>query len=260
MITRGFILMEVLIALVISSMLTGVLFFTMRQVTVGVRAVDDVIDVHSRALIATRQLAHDIAGSALVEQENLKKIFFSEQQDNNCHLLTFITNNPLQQWQNSAGTPHIVRVTYRLIPDKAKGKDKRYILTRQESPELTFDQQQSRDDKKKPRTYELIDAIVQFKISYTPRPKDDASPQQEKDQKKIHVWDSDSTLADGKKREHNQMLPAQVVVTLELADTMQVKHMFDYAIPILPDMTPLKAASADTVKTSTVNAQPRAPQ
>lgn len=249
MIKQGFILVEVLISLVISSMLTGVLFLTISQISVGVRAVDNVMNVHTRALIAIRQLERDIAGAMLV-QGKITKNFFSQEKDDNCHLLTFITNNPLQQWQGSVTTPRLVRVTYRLVTDKAvsKNKDKRYTLTRQESTDLAFDAKQANDDtKKKSRAYEMIDGIASFKIIYTSGQEDE-----------IKAWDSDSKLDDGKKREHNQMLPERVTAELELADSMQVKHTFIFDIPIQPDMVPYKiqpAASADTVKTST-QAQP----
>lgn len=247
MIKQGFILVEVLIALVISSMLTGALFLTLSQISAGVRAVDTVMDVHTRALIAIRQLERDIAGAMLI-QEKITKNFFNQVKDDNCQLLTFITNNPLQQWQGSVATPRLVRVTYRLVADKAvsKNKGKRYTLTRQESVDLTFDAKQTNDGDTKSRAYEMIDGIASFKTFYVSGQDDE-----------ITAWDSDSKLDDGKKREHNQMLPELVTAELELADTMQVKHMFRFDIPIQPDMVPYKIqpASADTVKTST-QAQP----
>lgn len=249
MIKQGFILVEVLIALVISSMLTGVLFLTISQISSGVRAVDTVMNVHTRALIALRQLERDITGAMLL-QEKITKNFFSQEKDDNCQLLTFITNNPLQQWQGSVGTPRVVRVTYRLVVDKTvkKNKEKQYILTRQESTDLLFEPKTKTadDTKKKARVYEMIDGIASFKTFYASGDEDD-----------IAAWDSDSKLDDGKKREHNQMLPELVTVELELADGMQRKHMFTCDIPIQPDMVPYKMqpAAADTVKTST-QAQP----
>lgn len=252
MIKQGFILVEVLIALVISSMLTGVLFLTISQISVGVRSVDNVMSVHTRALIAIRQLERDIAGAMLL-QEKITKNFFSQVKDDNSQLLTFITNNPLQQWQGSSVTPRLVRVTYRLVADKtvSKNKQKQYILTRQESTDLTFEPKtktaDDNDTKKKARVYEMIDGIASFKTFYVAGDEDD-----------IAAWDSDSKLDDGKKREHNQMLPELVTLELELADSMQIKHMFKFDIPIQPDMVPYKiqsAAAADTVKTPT-QAQP----
>lgn len=236
MTNRGFILVEVLITLVISSMLTGILFLTMQQVSVGVRAVGEVIDVHTQAIVATRQLERDIAGAMLVH--DMKKNFFSEQQDDTCTLLTFITNNPLQQWEGSASTPHLVRVTYKLVPDKSVGKNvgKRHTLTRQESVELAFDQ--ASDDAKKARAYTVIDGVVQFKTLYTAAKADEKKPQ--KDTKPITTWDSDSVGDDGKKREPNQMLPVLVKIELELANGAKNKQAFNCVIPLIPDMVPHK--------------------
>ncbi|MBS1986715.1 hypothetical protein JST99_02180 [Candidatus Dependentiae bacterium] len=241
MTSRGFILVEVLITLVISSMLTGILFLTMQQVSVGVRAVDEVIDLHTQAIVATRQLERDIAGAMLVH--DMKKNFFSEQQDDNSMLLTFITNNPLQQWQSSAGTPRLVRVTYKLVPDKSVGKNvgKRYTLTRQESMELPFDK--AGDDTHKARAYTLIDEVIQFKTLYTAAKTDEKKPQ--KDAKPIAAWDSDSVGDDGKKREPDQMLPVMVTIALELANGAKNKQTFTCVIPLIPDMIPHKQVTSE---------------
>ncbi len=287
---RGFILMEVLIALAISSMLTGLLFTIITQVTKSTRVVDDIMGVHMRMIVAIRQLERDISGVMVPPQakksepkpeskpepksekkenksqdsseskqqpKKVTKIFFSSTKDNNLELLTFITNNPLQRaWIGSHGVPSpcMVRVIYRLIPDKAvrKGSPMRYILTRQETQELDFDRiaKSGNENSAHYRAYEMLDDILQFKISYKPREsekkKENKAVEKNKD---ILIWDSDSKLDDGTERPADKLIPGTVRCELVFADSERGKHTLILDIAIIPGMM------IDQVATSTVQNQ-----
>lgn len=266
MMRPGFTLLEVLIAIAVGSML-GVLLFTMvTQVTNNARIVSGVMDVHTRMIIAMRQLERDISGAMIPTQESapattasdkdatsqaskkVSKVFYNSMKNDQLEFFTFITNNPLQRvWENAAGVPvpRCVRVVYRLKPDTSiKKGEKQYILTRQELSDLNADLvlKDGSEAAKKYRTYEMIDGVLSFKLKFQQREDGDKKTNAEK--KDVMVWDSDSKLDNGKERPAQNMVPEVVYCEFVLSDNQKGKHKVIISIPILPDMTSLDAKQA----------------
>lgn len=250
----GFMLLEVLLAIAISALLSFALFFSVNQVTQSSRTIDDVISVHARINLITQQLERDISG-AMIAGANIKKNFFATVKDDTFELLTFITNNPLQQMlQSGTSAVKIARIVYRLIPDKniSKKMAKQYILTRQESADLTIDLLVQDKDKQenKPRAYEMVDGIASLTFSFRPHKDKKQAQTPEKKEKYEKVWDSDSKI-DGKARTAQQVLPELVECEVQFVDSKQAKHKVTLQIPIIPAMSLPKPAS-DLVQTSTM--------
>lgn len=191
---RGFMLIEVLIASLISAIFGVILFAAYYQSNRVTRSIDDFIDVYSREALLQHQLERDIFGAFIPEQAKAKEnaienIFVSTNKDGTFDMLTFITNNPLTTYGGSK--PRIVRVVYRLKPDKVNDHEKNsYTLFRQESINLDLKAFKLSDtlDAKSIRTYEVADGIKSFKIEHTAIvPKEDKIELEKKD-----VWHSDS--------------------------------------------------------------------
>ena len=157
----GFILIELLISLVITSLMGVALFNGFAQTNQFTQVVDSFINISSKAAIVHQQLDHDITGicipfSAVEEEKEAKEpekpeqepkkeaearkedkrkerkplthVFFSKNKGELLDTLTFITNNPLQvYWSEKAGEakPRIARVVYRLEKEEGEEKGKR---------------------------------------------------------------------------------------------------------------------------------------
>lgn len=233
----GFILLDVLLSLAISGLLSGILFVSVNQITQSSRSLDDVMSVHARADLVIRQLERDIAG-VMVPHVEIKKVFFSSMKDNVFELVTFITNNPLQQpLQSGTSAVKIARIIYRLVPDTTIGKKlpKQYILTRQESTDLNYDLlvQDKEKQEHTSRAYEVIDGIHAFSLSYKAHKSDNkkqATP--EKKEKMEKVWDSDSKI-DGRDRAADERIPELVECKIAFMDQRKIKHTFFLQIPIV---------------------------
>src|SRR5579872_2246059 len=155
----GFMLIELLVALLISSILGALLFNAFIQTNRSMRTVDAITNLSSRSTTVRYVMERDLAG-AFIPVEGLKKkkkaeqapklpvpaqpqapklapekkerkpithIFYGTNKDGMLDTLTFITNNPLRS------NVTIARVVYRLKPEQ--GADKRkpsYALFRQE--------------------------------------------------------------------------------------------------------------------------------
>lgn len=251
----GFMLLEVLLAITISALLSFALFFSVNQITQSSRTIDDVISVHARINLMMQQLERDISG-AMIAGPTIKKNFFATVKDDTFELLTFITNNPLQQMlQSGTSAVKIARIVYRLIPDKSISKKmaKQYILTRQESADLTLDLLAQDKDKQEhtSRAYEMVDGIASLTFSFRPHKDEKQKQQTPEKEKNEKTWDSDSKI-DGKDRTAKQVLPELVECEVQFIDSKQAKHKVTLQIiPIIPDMSLPKPAS-DVVQTSTV--------
>jgi hypothetical protein len=94
--------------------------------------------------------------------------------------LTFITNNPILVFvgkDTGVAKPKMVRVQYTLVPDKEK-KDI-FTLIRQEGLELDI------ANFGNPRSYELLDSIKEFSVTYTARI-------EKKEEKKQNIQSTDT--------------------------------------------------------------------
>lgn len=141
---QGFSLIEIVIALLIGSMLSLVLYTALRQTQRTVTQVNGLIDSTAELLPLYAQLELDLM--ALSSPEKLKLTA----QGDRFSTLSFITTH-------SMGSPfaHLTEVTYRLTEDPTQ--EKKFILSRVE---------------KSGRPYTLLRDIQELRVFYTPHEKD----------------------------------------------------------------------------------------
>ncbi len=204
---NGFALLEILIAIAISALVSTILFESFNQLNRSVQSLDNTIDEHTKATLIAWYMTKDISGAFIPPraiQERTKKpdsakptssagqapkepekkepeikplthIFYAlTNNEKNLQLLTCITNNPLHvYWSESAGAPkpNIVRVAYKLKPQgPVRGwKQPSYVLVRQESLNLDFSAFKE-DSDQKIREYEVATGIKQLTATFLSAP------------------------------------------------------------------------------------------
>lgn len=151
MIRPGFSLIEILIAMAISSFVMTMVFSTISMLQKSSSRYNELITVDSQQEILFSQLQKDIAGIVLPaygfkaspkdkpedaqkkQQEYYEKFTFQfEMVEDRLKMLTFVTTSILATY--GAEKPHLVRVRYTLVPDERNNKY--FTLMRQESTEL----------------------------------------------------------------------------------------------------------------------------
>lgn len=261
---KGFALLEVLIAVTISSLLTLIIFQAFTQINRAVQSTDRMIDLHTKAALVSWQMEKDIAGAFIPpraleehaqknkpktatpgkqpeEKKLLTHLFYGTANETNLQTLTCITNNPLQVYGTTK--PRIVRVVYTLKPQaRVKGwKRPSYILVRQESPMLDFDafKPNEQNEQQKIREYELINGIKQLTCTYFSKAE---KKTQESDDKKIEYKTSSEWNKEEKKKTTDQKEPEPIIpnalecsLTLWNPDQTSDK-IFVFTMPIIPDV------------------------
>jgi prepilin-type N-terminal cleavage/methylation domain-containing protein len=237
----GYVLIEILVALVLGSIIMAALFTTFFQVNKAVKLADQVVEFDARAVLVRYQLERDLAGvfvpyelakqqetttekrvtqkvqtgtektetvlqdvtkkETLKKEEPVERSFYAEMQDGNLKMLTFITANPLPAYNTSK--PRIARVTYHLVPEQQRSNmPPSYRLMREEQRELKPVQQKTETVS----GAELVRGIKSLKVDYRVRP-----AEQEKDQKKteqIQQGQQQTTQPEQKKSEAKKERPA----------------------------------------------------
>jgi prepilin-type N-terminal cleavage/methylation domain-containing protein len=204
---NGFALLEILIAIAISALVSTILFESFNQLNRSVQSLDNTIDEHTKATLIAWYMTKDISGAFIpprVIQERTKKpdsakptssagqapkepekkepeikplthIFYAlANNEKNLQLLTCITNNPLHvYWSESTGAakPNIVRVAYKLKPQgPVRGwKQPSFVLVRQESLNLDFNAFKE-DSDHNIREYEVATGIKQLTATFLSAP------------------------------------------------------------------------------------------
>ena len=279
----GFILIELLISLVITSLMGVALFNGFAQTNQFTQVVDSFINISSKAAIVHQQLDHDITGicipfSAVEEEKEAKEpekpeqepkkeaearkedkrkerkplthVFFSKNKGELLDTLTFITNNPLQvYWSEKAGEakPRIARVVYRL--EKEDGQKDTYRLLRQESNQLAYEAF-GKEAAKPVRALELIDGIKNFSINFSVAT--ERKEEGEEKGKRINVeykvlkeWDREQIKKDEQKK--MKPLPDLLIIALTLWDDKKERDVsFEFKIPILVTEYPEKKQKKKT--------------
>lgn len=221
---KGFMLIELLIATLITSMISILLLTVLQQSTKFQSVIDNNINVHTRAIICYQQLEKDIMGTFVPIQDNkntkqknfiLEHIFYSTNQNKKLNTLTFVTTSSLAvYWGEKTGKakPRVARVVYQLQPESEK-KDS-FVLFRQEGTDLSFSYYK-KDNPKAPRTYQLINGIKDLSITYT-------QVENQKDQSKKPVYKTVNTwnwpLKEKKGNKKEPILPNFITVHLVLWD------------------------------------------
>lgn len=274
---KGFILIEVIIALVISSMLAISLLTFLYQLTQVQSVVDDIVVTSGRAAIVQYQLERDLMGSFVpvladiqptttAEQEKkeeqanqaekkeekpvekkekpkpIEKVFYGVRKDDRLDTLTFITSNPMQVYgateQATKPRPRIARVVYRLAPDKQRKNS--YVLTRQEGRELYFDAY--KPEAKEIPTYDVIDGIKDFSVQYIvlvekEPEKKDEEKKVEREYKKLNEWKEQKERKEEEKQ--TPALPTLVEIRFVLWDSSYENDIsYVFTVPIMAEFKP----------------------
>lgn len=168
----GFTILELLLAIAISVIVSGILFAAFGGINRIVRFVDNTVDIYTRATIALHQCERDLVGAFAPSQEKLTHIFFGTKKDDNLDILTFITTDPVPTyWTGAAGNPkpRLARIVYRLELDTQRMSKRgapTFRLMRQESPNLDFAAFKN-EGAQAIRAVELIRDIKRMKVMYT---------------------------------------------------------------------------------------------
>lgn len=165
-------------------------------------------------------------------------IFYSINKGDMLNELTFITNNPVRVYayaNNTEVKPKVVRVVYRLEPDK--GKKGSYKLMRQEDTQLDF-ANYKKNATKPIKAYEMINNIKSLKVEFqAPQPPKEESKDKKSEKKEPIIfetkkeWHSDEIRKAQKKQ---SQIPQFVTVTLSLWDNQQEQDhtlTLNYQIP-----------------------------
>jgi prepilin-type N-terminal cleavage/methylation domain-containing protein len=156
---NGFSLIEVVIGIAISSIISIILFQSFSQTYKTIKTIDNMIFMDRRVCVLQNQLDKDITTIFIPEQlnhEKLERYFYSQNNQKQLKEFTFITTNVLQVYQSAS--PRIVRVTYQLRENKKDSNE--YSLFRKESTNLVFGAEKDAIE------YELTDYIKDFSIEF----------------------------------------------------------------------------------------------
>jgi hypothetical protein len=216
---QGFVIIEILLAATIATMIGGMLFLSLYQITQVATVVENYADVFTRASILRRQLEKDITGTFIpvaAEKMEEKKtqdtkqagpqaglpeklsgqqaaqggkkkepvpvvthVFYGTQKDDQLDVLTFITNNPMQIYWAPKAGKAKPRIA-RVVYRLVKDKNAPvYTLMRQEGYDVYF--QTYKEGTQAPRQYPMIEGIKRMTILYGIKEKNDT--QNAKDQK-----------------------------------------------------------------------------
>lgn len=213
----GFTLIEIVISITLSSIVSLVLYNMLNQSTKVVDNVNSFINLDNKTAILYNQLDRTISGafcpitelpksnistSTLVstgtatnitqpkpdlnpeqkpqEKKKLEKIFYSENSGENLKILTLISTGALRAYGETG--PKITRVVYRLVKDEQHNGFYK-LLIQQNSKYLDLDI--LKPENSKTRSYELATGIKSFKATYWAR-ENQQNPQENSDKKNIN--------------------------------------------------------------------------
>lgn len=256
----GISLLELIIALLISSLLLNALYVSFIQTIRSISVADDYSMLDTTAAIFYNQLQKDLEGIFILDQADAKitpidsqekkeksdkatqekqekekaattkqekkpeeKPFASTNKDKHLEQLTFISNNPLRIYEYAANTqikPKAVRVTYKLEQEK---NTKRFVLFRQEEMLGT-----KKDEKKKEQAegYVITSHIKTLECEYTQVVLDkDGIPVE----KVIKEWKPDVIA-----KEQALTLPKLIKISVTFVDNEERErsYIFYFTIPI----------------------------
>jgi len=230
-ISRGFSLIEILVAVMISSMLSLVLYRSLAQTQSMVRQVTELIEDTSDLIPLYTQLEKDLAGSLVMDEKSTstaqegapqkpaadqgprasgpnkekQKLFFQgKQEGGHFGSLTFLTTTAFTVFDEIA--PPLLTVTYRLEQQQDTASP-RFRLVREQAP-YKAEKDATGSSKVAGRAYVVAENIKELRVSYVPvARKDDAkqAKSNEKSSGRVAVWDAE-TVASTK-----TLLPAQVI-------------------------------------------------
>lgn len=157
--SKGFTIIELIIGIAISSIISIILFQSFSQTYKTINTIDNMIFMDRRISVLQNQLDKDTTAIFIPKQlnyEKLERYFYSQNNQKNLKEWTFITTNSLQIYQ--ATSPRIVRVTYQLRENKKAQNE--YLLFRKESTNLAYGAEKDAIE------YELVDFIKDFSLEF----------------------------------------------------------------------------------------------
>lgn len=254
---KGFALLEIMLALAVSSLLAGVLFQVLYQLSFSVSQVTYVSNQFLQNKVIYNVLDTQISGVFLPElikihsekkekekksekdsNSLLKKAFYSKNEDQNLSLLTFITTNPLAKY-NSA-QPRMVRVLYQIIKNS---KDEQLSLYQKEISDITDPDfiEKSKSAKGYLITNSLVSCTVKFfaqtkkiKKENSQKPKKNIEKEQEEKSELIEQveWNTDQIQENQKDKEYGSpLLPSLIEVTITFGKAFKYHKQVYYFSP-----------------------------
>jgi len=207
--SNGFSLLELMVVITISGLLSLALYSIFKQSSRSVTVVTHKIDMDEALLLLYNQLDKDISAACvplLAHQEitkkekekkektkgaeepakeekteaipTIKKVFFGQTRKDLLHTFTCITTHTMSNY--NAVKPKIARVVYRLESESLDTVDKpSYKLLRQEIYDLTTTELESSSQK----SYELIGQLKNLKIFFIAQKKHDKENNKEEEKK-----------------------------------------------------------------------------
>jgi prepilin-type N-terminal cleavage/methylation domain-containing protein len=262
----GFTLIELLFVLVFSSIIISSLFTVFFQANRASLLAQNIINLDTRFSIINNQLEKDLSGVFVPvraqmnslknatqeaskkdgnepeekkqETKPLKEVFWGSNKGDLLSELTFITNNPVRVYEyakNAPVKPRMVRVFYRLVPDK-HNKDA-FSLIRQEGAELEVSRYKP-EGVNAINGYEIANNIKSIMAYYNvpimkeekERIKDTKQRQQPIEYEALKEWRSDDPKNIQKKR---PQIPQSVTMTFVLWDNEhEQERSYTFMYPI----------------------------
>jgi type II secretory pathway pseudopilin PulG len=255
----GFVLLELLIAILISSFITLGLFTGFLQLRSALQSVDYETSLYQRATLVYEQFERDLSGAFKPvsnkkdepatdkakqprpekteekKEQPLTHIFYGSNKDKNLEVLTCITANPLQiYWSDKVGEakPRMVRTVYRLI--KEQGEPISYRMMRQEAYAPLSWEAFAPQAAKPIRLLEVITGIKECTVRYTAvTEKKSEGAQAEKKKTKEYEYKESKEWREPKKeekaaqekKEQQKEIPDFVTMKLVLWDDTKTRDM-----------------------------------
>lgn len=243
----GFSLLELLIAMIISSMIALLLFQVFNQSTKILSVTDGTSSTYINVLTCYQRLQADLTGAFIppmgdpelapeqIKEElpkktpdlSVKNVFFYQSENQNLKFFTFITHNPMQSYK--LVNPCIVRVIYTLKPDPLNKTE--FLLTRAQTLKLSIKPERIKDDSSL-RSYILLrhikKLVCEFKAIDVKKLKEQAEQQKTQKQPKTlprppmityTQWPPEETKND--KKDTPKPFPAHIKIMLVYHDPYQ---------------------------------------
>jgi len=186
----------------------------------------------------------------------LENAFVMKQKDGVVSVLSFITSNPLAVY--GAKTPRIVRVVYRLVPDRAKREEQQsFRLFRQELQQLEF----TPPDEVKAQGMLMVNGVKSLKLEFEVRVVEkpdlsvsegsfgqaqDAAPGKSSDSKSVGeqkqpkvTYETTSVWGPEQIKKYKKQLPNFVIATFSFFDSAKKKSQtFTFRFVVIADDVP----------------------
>lgn len=265
----GFSLIEIMIALVISSFLTLTLYQIFGTLSKGVSRLERIMERSIPLSVAYSQLERDCAGITLIvrrikqekvpapqgpssekegprapiaqeeDKEEGDVLFEYKQENGMMQSWTFISTNPLALYESVS--PRLVRIRYRIKPDAHT--EGLYCLERQESPQLPL----KLFEEQKIRAYEVLPALRTLTVRFLIPEVIKEAEKEVVTFKELAKWQPESEKDTQKK---GPFLPSFVIIEGVMVDVVtHFEQSFKWVLPVYSDSMLTGTAQKQTTDT-----------